>query len=76
MYDFIRTHSKFKGGISMAQKLKKSFTDKALFGVCGGIADFFGISSFIVRLIFLFTASVSVWVYVLLLWSLKDKPSL
>lgn len=60
----------------MGQKLTKSSTDKAIYGVCGGIADFFGISSFIVRLLFLFTASVSIWVYVFLLWALKEKPLL
>ena len=60
----------------MSQKLRKSSTDKVLCGVCGGIAEFFGISSFIVRLIFFFTASVSVWVYLLLIWALEDKLSL
>lgn len=60
----------------MGQKLMKSSKDKALYGVCGGIAEFFGISSFIVRLLFVFTASVSFWVYVFLLWALKEKPVL
>ncbi|MGG3889649.1 PspC domain-containing protein [Metabacillus fastidiosus] len=36
-------------------RLTKSSTDKALFGVCGGIAEHFGISPFVVRLIFIFT---------------------
>lgn len=58
------------------QKLTKSPTDKALFGVCGGIAEFFGISAFIVRLIFFFTSPASFWIYIILVWSLKDKPSL
>lgn len=58
------------------KKLTKSPTDKALYGVCGGIAEFFGISSFIVRLIFLFTSPASFWIYVILVLSLKDKPSL
>ncbi|ALC85521.1 phage-shock protein [Bacillus sp. FJAT-22090] len=60
----------------MSQRLRKSSTDKVLYGVCGGIAEFFGISSFVVRIIFFFTASVSVWVYLLLVWVLKDKLSL
>jgi phage shock protein C len=60
----------------LMRKLTKSSTDKVLYGVCGGIAEFFGISSFIVRLIFFFTASVSVWVYVILVWALIDKLSL
>ena len=47
----------------MSQKLRISPTDKMLYGVCGGIAEFFGISSLIVRLIFIFTSSVSFWVF-------------
>ncbi|WP_244535120.1 PspC domain-containing protein [Gracilibacillus kekensis] len=35
-----------------------------MYGVCGGITNFFGISSFIIRAIFLVTISVSFWVYV------------
>ncbi len=56
----------------MSQKLRISPTDKMLYGVCGGIAEFFGISSLIVRLIFIFTSSVSFWVYLLLLWTFRD----
>ena len=36
----------------MSQKLTRSLTDKVLYGVCGGIADLFGITPFVVRLIF------------------------
>ncbi|GGK03645.1 hypothetical protein GCM10007063_27460 [Lentibacillus kapialis] len=60
----------------MQNKLRKSSTDKVLYGICGGIAEFFGISPFVVRLIFFFTASVSIWVYIILVWALDDKPSL
>ncbi|WP_246001103.1 PspC domain-containing protein [Oceanobacillus piezotolerans] len=60
----------------MNNKLRKSLTDKALTGVCGGLAEFFGISSFVVRLIFIFTNPVSFWVYVFLAWSIKDEISL
>ncbi|WP_052255995.1 PspC domain-containing protein [Salinicoccus sp. YB14-2] len=60
----------------MRQKLMKSSTDKALYGVCGGLAEFFGISSFVVRLIFFFTASASFWVYLVLVLALDEKPSL
>ncbi|WP_026859855.1 PspC domain-containing protein [Jeotgalicoccus psychrophilus] len=48
----------------MAKKLRKSSTDKALFGVCGGIVEYFNSSSFLVRIIFFFTASVSFWIYI------------
>ncbi|SDM87384.1 PspC domain-containing protein [Sediminibacillus halophilus] len=57
----------------MTKKLAKAANDKVLYGVCGGIAEFFGISSFIVRLLFFFTASTSVWVYLLLAWSLSEN---
>lgn len=60
----------------MQNKLRKSSTEKALYGICGGIAEFFGISPFVVRLIFFFTASVSIWVYIILVLTLEDKPSL
>ena len=33
------------------KRLYKSATDKAIFGVCGGIAEYFGIDSLIVRLV-------------------------
>jgi len=57
----------------MSQKLRKSQFDKVFYGVCGGIAEFFGISSFIVRLIFFFTVPVSFWVYLILVWSLDER---
>lgn len=38
----------------MTKKLYKSNTDKKIWGVCGGIADYFNIDSTIVRLIWLF----------------------
>lgn len=35
----------------MKKRLTKSFTDKKIAGVCGGIADYFDIDSTIVRLL-------------------------
>ncbi|HWO78032.1 MAG TPA: PspC domain-containing protein [Bacillus sp. (in: firmicutes)] len=58
------------------RKLMKSSKDKSLFGVCGGIAEFFGISSLVVRLIFIITCPASFWVYIILAASLTEKPSL
>lgn len=43
----------------MREKLYKSSNDKKLFGVCGGIAEYFGFKSSIVRLLWV----VSVIVY-------------
>jgi|GEM_PF-468725 len=38
------------------KKLCKSSTDKVLFGVCGGLAEYFGIDSLIIRLLFVLLA--------------------
>ncbi|MEW9502625.1 PspC domain-containing protein [Jeotgalibacillus marinus] len=58
------------------EKLKISSTDKWLFGVCGGIAEFFGISSTIIRLIFIIGSPVTFWIYLILNFSLEEKRSL
>ncbi|AWX59014.1 MULTISPECIES: PspC domain-containing protein [Brevibacillus] len=50
----------------MKRQLKRSSTDKSILGVCGGIADFFGISSLIVRLIFTVLIPVLGVVYIVL----------
>lgn len=42
----------------MGRKLYKSETDRKILGVCGGIADYFGIDSTIVRLIVVF---ITLW---------------
>ncbi|MDG5789249.1 PspC domain-containing protein [Evansella sp. AB-P1] len=55
-------------------KLEKSATDKSLFGVCGGIAEFFGISSLSVRLIFLLTPGLFI-PYFILASTLPAKPT-
>ncbi|MCR4722129.1 MAG: PspC domain-containing protein [Lachnospiraceae bacterium] len=48
--------------------LCKSRNDKKLFGVCGGIADYFGIDSTLVRIITVLLVAVggmSLWVYII-----------
>lgn len=55
------------------RQLRKSSTDRSLSGVCGGIAEFFDISSFVVRLIFIFTP-VSLLIYIILANTLRDSP--
>ena len=40
------------------KKLRKSSTDKKIFGVCGGIAEYFGIDSTIVRIIWTILAFI------------------
>ncbi len=50
----------------MAAKLRKSRTDKMLAGVCGGIAEYLGWDSTIVRIIFLILVFSSFGTMVLL----------
>lgn len=38
----------------MEKKLYRSRTDKMLFGVCGGLADYFNVDPTIIRLLMLF----------------------
>lgn len=56
------------------RKLRKSSTDKALYGVCGGIAEFFGIPSLVVRLLFFFVIPASLLIYIILANTLPDSP--
>ncbi|MCJ8015326.1 PspC domain-containing protein [Paenibacillus sp. KQZ6P-2] len=57
-------------------KLKRSSRDKSLNGVCGGIAEFCGISSFGIRLIFILTMPVSLIIYIILSNILDENTSL
>lgn len=56
------------------KKLRKSSTDRSLYGVCGGIAEYFGISSFLVRLLFIFVIPASLLIYLILANTLADSP--
>ncbi|TGB04881.1 PspC domain-containing protein [Halobacillus salinus] len=57
----------------MQKKLRKSHHDRSIAGVCGGIAEYLGVSSFMVRLLFIFLP-VSLLVYVILANMLSDHP--
>lgn len=50
--------------------LKKSKTDKVLFGVCGGVSKLLGIDSPLIRLLFIigtiFSGSLLLWIYLIL----------
>ena len=59
----------------MEKKFCLSANDKKIAGVCGGIAEYFGIDTLLVRSVFVVFAlcgSVSFWIY-LLLWLLAPK---
>nr|WP_100374577.1 PspC domain-containing protein [Bacillus sp. FJAT-45037] len=57
----------------MKNKLRKSSTNKSITGVCGGIAEYFGISSFAVRLIFIFLPA-NILLYLILTNAMSDSP--
>ncbi len=53
----------------MSTRITKSKTDRIIDGVCGGIAEYFGIDSTIVRLIFvalLFINGIGLFLYIIL----------
>ncbi|HHU78778.1 MAG: PspC domain-containing protein [Caldicoprobacterales bacterium] len=57
----------------MEHRLRKSSKDRSICGVCGGIAEFFGISSIAVRLIFIFLPG-SLLIYIILANALPNSP--
>lgn len=61
----------------MEKKLKRSSTHNILTGVCGGIAEYFGLSPMMVRLAYLilaiFTAAFPGILVYLLLWLVMPK---
>ncbi|MEK4441924.1 MULTISPECIES: PspC domain-containing protein [Niallia] len=54
--------------------MRKSQINKAIYGVCGGIAEFFGITPLGIRLIFIITMPVSILIYIILVNSMSDSP--
>ena len=66
-------------GYKEKRKLMRSRTNKRIFGVCGGIAEYFGLDPTIVRV--LFALSVVFWgstliVYFILAIAMKKEPAL
>ncbi|WP_121616533.1 PspC domain-containing protein [Virgibacillus halodenitrificans] len=57
----------------MLNKLRKSSTDRSIAGVCGGIAEFFGISSFGVRILFIILPA-NLLIYIILANTIPDSP--
>lgn len=50
----------------MGRRLTKSTDQKMLFGVCGGIAEYFGLDPTLIRLVFVFLTIIAVGSPVLL----------
>ncbi|SEQ56070.1 phage shock protein C (PspC) family protein [Piscibacillus halophilus] len=53
--------------------LMKANHDKALFGICGGIAEYLSIPSLAVRLIFVFTLPMSFIIYIFLIILMNNR---
>ena len=61
----------------MSKKLYKSKIDRKIFGVCGGIAEYFRVDSTIIRLIFVVLALGSmsgVLIYLLAALIMPEEP--
>ena len=61
----------------MGKKLYKSSTDKTLCGVCGGIAEYFGIDSTVVRLawiLFTLAGGSGIIAYIIAALIIPDGP--
>lgn len=64
--------------IAMSKKLYRSETDKKLFGVCGGIAEYLNADSTIVRLICVLLILVwgcGLWAYIIAALVMPKKPT-
>ena len=59
------------------RKLYKSRSDRKIFGVCGGIAEYLGVDSFVVRLatvLLVAFAGMSIWIYVIAALLMTTEP--
>ncbi len=59
----------------MKKKLYRSRHNRIILGVCGGIAEYFGVSSFIIRLLFL-VSGIGILTYIILGWIIPENPML
>lgn len=57
----------------MQNKLRRSYKDRAISGVCGGIAEFFGISSLGIRILFIVLPG-NFLIYIILANTIPDSP--
>ncbi len=61
-----------------SKKLYRSRTNRLLFGVCGGIAEFFGIDPTIVRLVFVVGALLGfgsfILIYLVMFFVVPEEP--
>jgi phage shock protein PspC (stress-responsive transcriptional regulator) len=61
----------------MAKKLYRSRTDKKIWGICGGLAEYFDIDPTLVRVIAvasLFVGTLGFWIYIIARIVVPEKP--
>jgi phage shock protein C len=61
----------------MAKKLYRSRKDRKIWGICGGLAEYFDVDPVIVRVIFvasIFCGTLGIWVY-LIMWLLIPEEN-
>ncbi|MFC1984030.1 PspC domain-containing protein [Chloroflexota bacterium] len=61
----------------MAKKLYRSQTDRKIWGVCGGLAQYFDIDPTIVRVIFfvsLLCGTLGFWIYIIMAIVVPNEP--
>ena len=59
----------------MAKRLYRSRTDRKIWGICGGLAQYFDVDPVIVRVLFLvsiFLGTLGIWAY-LIMWIVVPK---
>ena len=62
----------------MEKKLYRSAVDKKLAGVCGGLAEYFGIDSTIVRIawiVFMFLGGAGILLYLIMMLVMPQRPA-
>ena len=60
------------------KRLYRSFTNKMIAGVCGGVAEYFNIDPTVVRLLFVlgfFLGTATFWVYIVMWVLIPEEPN-
>ncbi|UCC17955.1 MAG: PspC domain-containing protein [Dehalococcoidales bacterium] len=61
----------------MAKKLYRSRTDRKIWGICGGLAEYFDVDPTLVRVIAvasLFVGTLGIWIYIIGRIAIPEQP--
>ncbi len=61
-----------------SRKLRRSNSDRVIAGICGGVADYFGIDPTLVRILtflLIFLGGLSLWVYIAMWIIIPNEPT-